>query len=99
MLTDKKKIKELERQIRKLTKENALQKSMIELLRVLPGNMHIKLGIPKKGKKKNDISKRTQGTSGGGNEDRGSRQSKDSGASSESDLKNTAQLEEESQAL
>lgn len=61
-MTDKKRIKELEKKLIKLEKQLALKDSLIELLRVLPGNKHIKLGLTKEGKKI-DVSKRTQGKS------------------------------------
>ncbi len=62
-MTDKKRIKELEKKIIKLEKQLSLKDSMIELLRVLPGNKHIKLGLTKQGKKIDVVSKRTQGKS------------------------------------
>ena len=62
-MTDKKRIKELEKKITKLEKQLALKDSLIELLRVLPGNKHIKLGLSKEGKKIDVVSKRTQGKS------------------------------------
>lgn len=62
-MTDKKRIKELERKTIKLENQIAMKDSLIELLRVLPGNKHIKLGLTKEGKKINVISKRTQGKS------------------------------------
>ncbi len=62
-MTDKKRIKDLEKKIIKLEKQLALKDSLIELLRVLPGNKHIKLGLTKEGKKIDVVSKRTQGKS------------------------------------
>lgn len=62
-MTDKKRIKELEKKVIKLEKQIAMKDSLIELLRVLPGNKHIKLGLTKEGKKINVVSKGAQGKS------------------------------------
>ena len=92
----KRTIRDLEKQIKKLSKQNQTQTRMIEMLRVLPGNMHIKLGLDKKGKTKNEISKRAQGSSGIGVKAKKIRRSVEDGGVIEDNTANGAQLETES---
>lgn len=89
----KRTIRDLEKKIKKLTKQNQTQTRMIEILRVLPGNMHIKLGLDKKGKPKNEISKRAQGSSGVGAKAKKSRGSVEDSEVIESITANGPQLE------
>ena len=96
VITKEQQIKELEKKVKKLEKVIATQRKLIEVLKTLPGNKHVKLKADKRGRKQNGLPKGTQGKSGPVVKNGAVRESEDSGSGAGGDPANTSGMEEAS---